>query len=1098
MLQVKPNLPDVYFSSGVIYKALGNGDMAEKFWLHALELKPLYWEAIDQITALYNSQHRQNDTAALIRRVIDTSSYQTKLQNNPRDWARYLSLYHTLGDIYCAQSHFYEAALTFTILIAMALSLHPVDASQLGLSAAVDKTQPSSKTTTFLPSLIAEISRAISQPEPSVPSSTEQQEPNSLLLFAITPRNALMCKYRLLAPNGKLPIRANTREWLKYQNDCTLNYTVDQKVLAATSSLDLVVSNALLNLAKIFQDGISSGIPARILYINGVVPTHNDILSLYMFSLSLNPSPSTANNIGILLASLSSQPSHAHNNQKSSSAPAEPLASLSPNNPRELAMQYYNFGLSLDNSNPHIYTNYGSLLRDQGKPKEAILMYQKAVECDPNFNIALTNLASALRDQGQIDQTIHYYRRAVQCSPGFIEAVSGLANAQASVCDWTGRGGFGWEQVSVDANGMLVEGHLEGWVSKVVRIADKQIAEARLWGIGVIDSELKSTNQHTLMTDVECAMGGFHDESKRQHWNSIWKSWSGNKDEGANIVQLIELVTRMCQRRWYIDRLNGSEKPADHYRRPKIPAGLPIPLATTILPFHAFTLPFNASQISQISQRSSVRISMSSLMQNWLPSHVLPPPPVPAPVPNDPIGKLVVGYISSDFLDHPLSHLMQSVFGFHDRTHFHAICYATTPSDGSEYRRKIERDSHEFKDVSGWPTEKVVNQIQADGVHILVNLNGFTRGARNDIFAVRPCPIQVSLIGFAGSLGGGWCDYLLGDVHAIGERTTENWVYRENIMYMPRSFFVCDHRQSTPDSRAQREMRAATNPGRFKSFQELEDAMNNGFFEKSEKPNQNQLLLDDVLCIPGELTWNVEKSLRMVVRDALFPNLPKDAFLMANLNQLYKIDPTIFRVWLNILERLPNAYLWLLQFPKSGEAHLKATALRWTNNPSLVSRILFTPVADKNRHVLRARACDVFLDTPECNAHTTAADVAWTGTPIMTYKRHAHKMCSRIAASVITAALPDTPVGHKMAAELVATSHQAYEDHVVKFGESQQGRDRLTEIRRTLFELRETGDFFDTRQWVRHVEQGFRTAWVDWLKGRTEDIHIGTNPVPLE
>lgn len=1039
----------------------------------------MHWDAIDQIITLYNSQGQQSETVTLIRRIIDSSSLYMKVQQSPRDWAKFLSLYHTLGDIYCSQSHFFEAAVTFALLAAMALSLQPVDSSHLGLAAAVDKTSIYSPTS-FLPNLISQISKAIRKSDPDINRSEQDS-----LLFVISPRHALLCKYLLLPPHGRFPMRANTPEWHKYHNIQTPNISESQKIHPATNSLDIVASNALLNLAKIFQDGISSGVPARILFINGVVPTHNDILSLYMFSLSLNPSPSTANNIGILLASLSAQPSNAHNQKAVTSSSAQ-----NPNNPRDLAMQYYNFGLSLDNTNPHIYTNYGSLLREQGKPKEAIIMYQKAVECDPNFNIALTNLASALRDQGEIDQTIHYYRRAVECAPGFIEAVSGLANAQASVCDWVGRGGFGWEQVSVDSHGMLVHGHLEGWVSKIVRIADQQIAEARLWGVGVIDSEMKRpATEQNLMADIESAICGEDGDARRAHWSNIWNSWRGQKDEGAKIVQLIEVVTRMCQRRWYLDRANKIEKSVTTYRRPRIPSGLPIPLATTILPFHAFTLPFNASQIYQISQRSSIRISVSSLLQSWLPSHVFPPPAPPMPLPDDDVGKLVVGYISSDFLDHPLSHLMQSVFGFHDRTKFHAICYATTASDGSEYRKKIERDSHEFKDLSGWTSERVVNQIQADGVHILVNLNGFTRGARNDIFAVRPCPIQVSLIGFAGSLGGGWCDYLLGDMHSIGERSNTNWVYRENIIYMPRSFFVCDHRQSAPDSRAQRELRATTNPGRYKTFEELETAIASGTHVNA-LAGKKHLLLDDVLCIPGELPWSIEQRLRAEVREALFPQLPPGAFLMANLNQLYKIDPTTFRIWVNILERLPNSYLWLLQFPKSGEAHLRATALRWTNNPDLVKRILFTPVADKNRHVLRARACDVFLDTPECNAHTTAADVAWTGTPIVTYKRHVHKMCSRIAASVITAALPDTPEGVQMAAELVPQSHQGYEDQVVRFGGSSAGRARLNDIRRVLFEGRETGDFFDTRQWVRYVEQGFRQAWLDWVEGKNQDIQI--------
>lgn len=1126
MLQRQPNSPEIYFSSGLIYRILGLPNQAENYWRYTLRLDPLNWEAIEQLTTYFNSHQRQDESIALIQETISastTSDAMARIQANPHDWAKYLLLYHSLGDLYMLKNKFYDAATTFTILIAMALSTNDTVINDLGLSADITDslevpTSEADKTKTFLQDLILKITSALQR-------SLYHNAPDNLsidsssLFFSISPQLALSCRYNVFPPNGLFPAKANTKEWAKYLSAPLTTGTTTGSAKPNVSPLDNVVSNALLNLAKIFQDGISSGISARIIYIAGVVPSHFDLLALYMLSLSLNPSPSTANNIGILLASLSPNlsnivPAKAKALTASAATTTSTAGIAGGKNPRELAVQYYNYGLTLDPANPHIFSNYGSLLRDLGRPKEAILMYQKAVDCQPQFNIALTNLASALRDQGQVDQAISYYRRAVNCSPNFVEAVSGLANSQASVCDWTGRGGYGWEKVSVDANGMLVEGQIEGWISKIAGIVDKQISDARLWGIGVIESELKKqavgdTAEPSLMDSFEKAIGGYDDQT-RAYWTKTWEQWMGRKDEGVMIVQLIEVVIRMCQRRWYLDRLKGREHAdPEAYCRPRIPNGLHIPLATTILPFHAFTLPFNAMQISQISQRTSVRISMSALLQSWLPTHVFAPPPPPAPIADHDGGHLVVGYVSSDFLDHPLAHLMQSVFGMHDRTRFTVICYATTPSDNSSYRTKIEAESHVFRDVSDWTSEAIIKQIQADGVHILVNLNGFTRGSRNDLFAVRPCPVQISLIGFAGSLGGGWCDYLLGDVRTIGtlaEVGERDWVYKENILYMPRSFFVCDHRQSAPDSCAQRERSAALaltmGTQHYASFDEIEAALFDGSFP-APSARATTPLLNHVLMTPGlTIPWSIEQQLRVELRRETFPHLPPDAFLMANLNQLYKIDPTTFRMWLNILQRAPRAYLWLLQFPKTGEAHLMATARKWTNNDeSVVSRILFTPIAEKSRHILRARACDLFIDTPECNAHTTAADVAWSGTPIVTLQRHVHKMCSRVSASVIECALtmppPDAADGdtmedvQAMVAELIPRSEEEYADRVVHYATTEVGRARLERIRRRIYDNRERdGGFFDTRAWVRCVETGFRQAWADWLRGETRDIYI--------
>jgi tetratricopeptide (TPR) repeat protein len=142
-------------------------------------------------------------------------------------------------------------------------------------------------------------------------------------------------------------------------------------------------SNSLLSLAKIFQDGMSNTqtlkVPRR---PSGV----GDILALYYLSLSLQPSPSTANNVGILLASIqqtASTPSTITNDKPS----IPTIPGVVPGSGVALALAYYNYGLNLDSGHAHLYTNLGSLLKDIGQLTAAIKMYEKAVACDSNFDI---------------------------------------------------------------------------------------------------------------------------------------------------------------------------------------------------------------------------------------------------------------------------------------------------------------------------------------------------------------------------------------------------------------------------------------------------------------------------------------------------------------------------------------------------------------------------------------------------------------------------------------------------------------------------------------------------------------------------------------
>lgn len=137
-------------------------------------------------------------------------------------------------------------------------------------------------------------------------------------------------------------------------------------------------------------------------------------------------------------------------------------------------------------------------------------------------------------------------------------------------------------------------------------------------------------------------------------------------------------------------------------------------------------------------------------------------PPIVYPPPRPPIdGKINIGYVSSDLGNHPLSHLMQSVFGYHSSSEFNVFVYATSPSDKSPYRLKIERESQNFVDCSQESTQQIVDRIVKDEIHILVNLSGYTKGARNEVFAARPAPVQMSYMGFASTLSAGFCDYFI-------------------------------------------------------------------------------------------------------------------------------------------------------------------------------------------------------------------------------------------------------------------------------------------------------------------------------------------------
>lgn len=966
----------------------------------------------------------------------------------------------------------------------------------------------------------------------------------------------------------------------------------------ASTSMDVVAKQAaqigstiLLALAKLFQDAATnaSGGAARQLSLRGIPPSVSLLLPFYYLALSMNPNASMFNNLGILLSSL-------------------PVATTTVGLSGErvqltgqlLAVRYYAQGLQLDPTHSHLFTNLGSLFKDMGRLAEAIKMYEKAVEFNPSFDVALANLGNAIKDQGRTQDSITYYRRAVEANPHFPEALCGLVNALLAVCDW---GDVYRDTPSPHAAAPA------GWMRDVTSIVARQLDAGARYGRGAFRAH------GPLERWVDAILGALGDarDEQRARWTAKLRPFyaeegagrpAAHVNEGGFLLRIMERLMRRTQHRWYHDlytRRTATEGDTRAYERLALPPCLPIPSIPTVLPFHTFTYPLTPRQVRLISHRNALRTSYSVLSQMWLPHHVYPPPPPPAHTG----GRIQVGYVSSDFNNHPLAHLMQSVFGFHDTRRFGIHCYATTPSDHSPYREKIEQEAEHFLDVSAWPTEKILQQIQHDQVHILVNLNGYTKGARNDIFAARPCPVQMQFMGFAGEMAAGWIDWLVADPivcppsmtstyrwrerpydaqqGTFAEHTTDlgadldpedtrdDWVYTERIIYMPHSYFVNDHAQGFRDPAEGRRIQSVDEEKGM--LQDGEDSQRHEA-DKQQHKRQNArgaehdaharvdgMALDkDDSCAattqapsvpsapPDDEVWEREEMRRWRMRKEVFPELPDDYVIFADFNQLYKTDPELFKAWLRILERVPKSILWLLRFPASGEAHLHQFATEHAG-PDVAKRVLFTDVAPKHIHIYRGRIADLFLDTNECNAHTTAADILWSGTPLLTWPKYVFKMCSRVAASILHAAGIDE--------RLVVHSEEAYVDRAVELANSirysyeevasqpngpperhevphpipdvppskltdemltvkcteqtvkgtmqaashppypptpkliRRGHGELMDLRRRLFLARDRRDkcpLFDTRGWTRALEAGYQEAWRRWTEGTdTED-----------
>jgi len=158
--------------------------------------------------------------------------------------------------------------------------------------------------------------------------------------------------------------------------------------------------------------------------------------------------------------------------------------------------------------------------------------------------------------------------------------------------------------------------------------------------------------------------------------------------------------------------------------------------------------------------------------------------------------RIRVAYVSADFHAHPTAFLAAGLFERHDRTAFEIIGVSYGANDQSEMRQRLERAFDRFLDVSDASDFAIAERIADLSVDIAVDLKGHTLGGRPRIFAYRPAPIQVSFLGYPGTMGADFLDYLVADRHLIPVRNRPH--YSERIIYLPESYQVNDSARPAP------------------------------------------------------------------------------------------------------------------------------------------------------------------------------------------------------------------------------------------------------------------------------------------------------------
>lgn len=211
--------------------------------------------------------------------------------------------------------------------------------------------------------------------------------------------------------------------------------------------------------------------------------------------------------------------------------------------------------------------------------------------------------------------------------------------------------------------------------------------------------------------------------------------------------------------------------------------------------------------------------------------------------------KIRVAYLSADFHNHATAYLMAGLFEAHDRQRFDITAISFGQDADDEMRNRVQRAFHQFIDVRDKSDIEVAQLLRELEIDIAVDLKGFTFGNRTGILAQRAAPIQVNYLGYPGTMGAGYMDYIFADRHVISEGEQQH--YSEKVVYLPDSYQVNDSKRAIAQPLPTRSQVALPESGFvFCSF-------NNSY---KITPTMFDIWMRLLRNVPGSVLWLLEDN----------------------------------------------------------------------------------------------------------------------------------------------------------------------------------------------------------------------------------------------
>lgn len=422
----------------------------------------------------------------------------------------------------------------------------------------------------------------------------------------------------------------------------------------------------------------------------------------------------------------------------------------------EAALRAFDQALALRDNHPLAHGNRAALLLHLGRHAEALQAYDRAIALKPDFAAAFFRRGLVLQALGQAEAALQSHARALQLLPTMDEARQAWLALKAQLGDLA---------PDEPASPASVESSLARTDVGFSERDNQRAAAHYLSKVQSVAQPAADGSGWQALVERASALGRLqqHAEAARLYQQAL-----AIAPDAPMLPGLLLGALRSCMV-W--DQLPGLQARIERDLAAGIGSVEPI------------------TWLLQSDDPASHRQCSRLFGERLLGAEAA----VPAPPPTTAGPRIRVAYLSADYVQHPVMHVLAEVFELHDRDRFELWAYSYGRPEGDGMRERLRAGFDAFHDVHARTDAEIARHLREHQIDIAVDLMGYTEGTRLGIFRHRPAPVAVNLIGYPGTLGLDDFDYIVGDATLMPPGSER--FYSEQLVRVPGCYLPVDRRR---------------------------------------------------------------------------------------------------------------------------------------------------------------------------------------------------------------------------------------------------------------------------------------------------------------